>query len=102
MHLQERRARVQPVEAHMGRVEAEFFVVGLAEEARPPDVRARRPDHLDGACVGTTVFGASFADRRSAGSSIIVSMKSVLLGGVRLPRVSSGSAGRSIARCRSL
>jgi len=30
VHLQERRARVQPVEPNMGRVEAELLVIGLA------------------------------------------------------------------------
>ena len=31
MHLQKRRARIQPIQPHMGRVEAELFFIGLAE-----------------------------------------------------------------------
>ena len=52
VHLQERRARVQPVEADMGRVEAQFLVIGLAEEGGAADAGPGRPDHLDGAAVG--------------------------------------------------
>ena len=52
VHLQERRARIQPVEADMGGVEAQFLVIGLAEEGRAADAGPGRPDHLDGAGVG--------------------------------------------------
>jgi hypothetical protein len=49
MHLQERRARVQPFQPHMGGIEAQFLVVRLAEEAGAVDAGPGRPDHLDGA-----------------------------------------------------
>ena len=52
VHLQERRARVQPVEPDMGGVEAQLLVIGLAEEAGAADAGPGRPDHLDGAAVG--------------------------------------------------
>ena len=52
VHLQKRRARVQTVEPDMGRVEAQFLVIGLPEQGRPANTRACRPDHFDGAGVG--------------------------------------------------
>jgi hypothetical protein len=52
VHLQKRRARVQTIQPHMGRVEAELLVIGLAEQGGPADPGPSRPDHLDGAGVG--------------------------------------------------
>lgn len=52
VHLEERRARVQPVEPDMGGIEAQFLVIGLAEEGGAANAGPSRPDHLDGAAVG--------------------------------------------------
>jgi len=41
MHLQERRARIKPIQPHMGRIEAELFVIRLAEQGRPANARPR-------------------------------------------------------------
>ena len=52
VHLQKRCARIQPIQPHMIRVEAQFLVIGFAKQGRPANPSACRPDYLDSAGVG--------------------------------------------------
>ncbi len=56
VHPQEGRAGIQPLEPDMGRIEAQFLVIGVAEKRHATHPCARRPDHLDG--TGVAVDGS--------------------------------------------
>ena len=52
VHLQERRAVVQPFEPHMVRRHAQLLVMRITEERETPHPRTGRPDHLDAPGLG--------------------------------------------------
>jgi hypothetical protein len=87
----------------MLRIEAQFLVIWIAEERHraAPARQWTRPRRWSGLSA-LAVFGASSAVRRMAGSSIIVSMGSVLLVGCAGSEVSIGGrvwlVGKSIGR----